>query len=127
MSSIVVAYDGSPASGRALSRAAELARMYETTLVVTSVTPVVIDVTDLPSVDSDTEAAIAPHRQAGTTIEVVTAIGEPSQAIVEVAERHGAALVVVGTGEPSVVERMLGFSVSENVQRRAHCDVLLVH
>jgi nucleotide-binding universal stress UspA family protein len=40
---------------------------------------------------------------------------------------HGADLIVVGTREPSMVERSLGHSVSEQVQRRAHCDVLIVH
>jgi nucleotide-binding universal stress UspA family protein len=127
MSSIVVAYDGSPAASRALDRAAELARLYDTTLVVTSVTPVVVDATELPGVDEATLAAVTPHREAGTTVELATAIGEPAQAIIEIAERRGAALIVVGTSEPSVVERMMGFSVSENVQRRARCDVLIVH
>jgi nucleotide-binding universal stress UspA family protein len=127
MSSIVVAYDGSPAAERALERAAELARLYETTLVVASVTPVVVDATELPGVDAATVAAVGPHRDRGTTVELATAVGEPAQAIVEIAERRGAALIVVGTNEPSVVERMLGFSVSENVQRRARCDVLIVH
>ena len=40
---------------------------------------------------------------------------------------HGAGLIVLGTREPSQVERMLGHSVSESVQRMAHCDVLIVH
>lgn len=127
MSSIVVAYDGSPAAERALERAAELARLYDTTLVVVSVTPVVVDATELPGVDAATVSAVAPHRDRGTTVELATAVGEPAQAIVEIAERRGAALIVVGTSEPGVVERMLGFSVSENVQRRARCDVLIVH
>jgi len=47
--------------------------------------------------------------------------------VVEVAEKHGAGLIVIGTREPSQVERMLGHSVSESVQRMAHCDVLIVH
>ena len=48
-------------------------------------------------------------------------------ALVEVAEMHDAGLIVIGTREPSQVERMLGHSVSEAVQRMAHCDVLICH
>jgi nucleotide-binding universal stress UspA family protein len=44
-----------------------------------------------------------------------------------VADRHEAQLIVVGTREPSLVERSLGMSVSERVQRMARCDVLIVH
>jgi nucleotide-binding universal stress UspA family protein len=40
---------------------------------------------------------------------------------------HDAQLIVVGTREPSLVERLLGMSVSERVQRQARCDVLIVH
>jgi nucleotide-binding universal stress UspA family protein len=127
MSSIAVAYDGSDAAGRALARATELARLYDTTLVLTSVTPVLVDAASFPGPDADTLAHAERIRADGVTVEVVTAVGEPAQAIVEVAERSGASLIVVGTSEPSVVERMMGFSVSENVQRRARCDVLIVH
>ena len=34
-------------------------------------------------------------------------------------------MIVVGTSEPGLISRLLGLSVSENVQRRAHCDVLV--
>jgi nucleotide-binding universal stress UspA family protein len=63
----------------------------------------------------------------GVPFELVEAIGDPGQAIVEVAEAKAAQLIVVGTREPSLVERLLGMSVSERVQRQAHCDVLIVH
>src|SRR3990172_6479327 len=127
MGTIVVAYDEAAPSQRALERAADLARLYEDTLVVTSVIPVWIG--DAP------DAAPGPElRQAGARVEalgvpfeLVEAIGDPGQAIVEVAESKDAQLIVVGTREPSLVERLLGMSVSERVQRQAHCDVLIVH
>lgn len=127
MSSIVVAYDGSAPAARALARAAELARLYETTLVITSVTPVLVGDLTPPEPHPELLEVAAKARDEGVEVDVVQAIGEPAQAIVEVAELKGAGLIVVGTSEPSVIERVMGFSVSENVQRRAHCDVLIVH
>ena len=36
-------------------------------------------------------------------------------------------LIVVGTREAGLLERLLDPSVSGAVQRKAHCDVLVVH
>jgi nucleotide-binding universal stress UspA family protein len=54
-------------------------------------------------------------------------LGDPVDLILQAAEKGNADLMVVGTSEPSLIARLLGLSVSENVQRRAHCDVLIVH
>jgi nucleotide-binding universal stress UspA family protein len=123
MKTILVGYDESAPSERALERAASLAELYGARLIVTSVIPVLVT-------DGSTPAArTAPARVGELSVpaEVVEAIGDPAEAIVEVAEQRGADLIVVGTREPSLVERLLGQSVSEGVQRRAHCDVLIVH
>jgi nucleotide-binding universal stress UspA family protein len=61
------------------------------------------------------------------TAQYQVALGEPAETIVQVAEAVGADLIVVGTREPGLIQRLLGQSVSEEVQRRAHCDVLIVH
>ena len=58
---------------------------------------------------------------------LVVAEGAPARALQAIAERDRAGLIVVGTRELSHVERMLGYSVSEGVQRMARCDVLIVH
>jgi nucleotide-binding universal stress UspA family protein len=61
------------------------------------------------------------------TAEYELALGDPAEALVAIAERRRADLLVVGTREPSLLSRLLGLSVSGGVQRRAHCDVLIVH
>jgi len=126
MKTIVVAYNESDPSERAVERAGELARLYGATLVVTSVVPVVIDAVPSGSGPELRKAGNYLSEQ-GIEAELVEAIGDPAEAIVLVAERHEADLIVVGTREPSLIERLLGHSVSEQVQRRAHCDVLIVH
>jgi nucleotide-binding universal stress UspA family protein len=127
MGKIVVAYDESEAAGRALDRAADLSRRYDDTLVIVSVVPVWIAGDPNPAPGPELAAAGERAAAGGIEIELVEAIGDPGQAIVEVAERHDAQLIVVGTREPSLVERLLGMSVSEQVQRQARCDVLIVH
>ncbi len=125
METIVVAYDDTEPAKRALRRAAELAEKLDARLVVTSVTTV-----DEASY-GDTELEELAHARGlldaeGVEAEYQPAIGEPADAIVEVAERHGADLIVVGTRDPGAVQRMLGYSVSQGVLRRARCDVLVV-
>jgi nucleotide-binding universal stress UspA family protein len=63
----------------------------------------------------------------GVSAEYDFAMGDPADHIVQLAARLEADLIVVGTREPSVIERLLGLSVSGAVQRKAHCDVLVVH
>lgn len=124
---ILLAYNDTDVSNRALDRAAQLATLYDAKLVVTSVTPVVIG--SAPDLKPGPELRRADERlrEAGVEPELVEAVGDIALAIVEAGERHGAGLIVLGTREPSQVERMLGHSVSEQVQRMAHCDVLIVH
>jgi nucleotide-binding universal stress UspA family protein len=124
---ILLAYDDTDVSNRALERAGELAKLYGAKLVVTSVTPVAVG--EAPSMEPGPELqrAAARLRELEVDTELVEAIGDIASAVVEAAETHDAGLIVIGTREPSQVERMLGHSVSEQVQRMAHCDVLIVH
>jgi nucleotide-binding universal stress UspA family protein len=134
---IVVGYDETEASKRALERAADLAEAFGSTVVVTSVAGVLIpagrglsgaDPAD-PVEAHVEELAHAREYLSGRNVqaEVVPAIGEAAETIVTLAEQRNADLIVVGTREPNVLERLLGLSVSQSVARRAHCDVLIVH
>jgi nucleotide-binding universal stress UspA family protein len=137
MNTIVVGYDGSESSDRALERAADVGEAFGAKLVVTSVTPIMISVghgmgpidpTDTPE-DHHHDLVKAQQYLDGRRVsaEYQPAIGEPADTIVEVAEKVGADMIVVGTREPGLVQRLLGQSVSESIQRHAHCDVLIVH
>jgi len=137
MKTIVVGYDGTEASERALARAGDLATAFGSTLIVTSVSPVLtgaahgggsVDPADPPE-EHEALLAKAHHTLAGRGIEpeTVRATGDPAEAIVELAEQRSADVIVVGTREPGFWERLLGHSVSAAVQRHAHCDVLIVH
>jgi nucleotide-binding universal stress UspA family protein len=137
MKTIVVGYDETEPAKRALARAAELAQAFGSTVIVTSVAPRVVgvgrgmgavDPSDPPQEHAvELQHAHAFLAEKGITGELQPAIGDPADTIVEVAESRGADLIVVGTREPNVLERLLGQSVSQAVSRHAHCDVLIVH
>jgi nucleotide-binding universal stress UspA family protein len=137
MKTIVVGYDGTEPAQRALERAADLAQAFGSKLVVTSVAPVLvspgrtmgaIDPADTPEQhEGELAQARAFLEQRGITAEYQPAVGEPAETILEVAERDNADLIVVGTREPNLIQRLLGQSVSGAVARHAGRDVLIVH
>jgi nucleotide-binding universal stress UspA family protein len=53
-------------------------------------------------------------------------VGPPAETIVEVAEREGAELIVMGTHGRTGLARLLMGSVAEEVVRKAKCPVLTV-
>ena len=137
METIVVGYDHTEPSKRALERAVMLVRAFGARLVITSVAPVVTSAA-ARAIGTDPGDTPAEHREElaaaraylageGVEAEYVQAIGLAADSIVAAAEQHGADLIVVGTREPGVLERLLGSSVSDAVSHRAHCDVLIVH
>jgi nucleotide-binding universal stress UspA family protein len=137
MQTIVVGYDHTDPSQRALERAAQIAKAFGSNVIVTSVAPLLhssprsagpVDPTDTLA-DHEEELKEA-HRyldEQGIEAELVPAVGEPAAAIVQLADERDADLVVVGTREPGVIQRVLGQSVSQEVARRIHRDVLIVH
>jgi nucleotide-binding universal stress UspA family protein len=133
---IVVGYDDSPSSRRALERAAMLAKAFESALIVTSASPVTASpgrsLGADPVEDSATElvrlaAARKYLEQEGLSGEYIEALGSAGQSIVTVADQRSADLIIVGTGERGMLERLFGTAVSDTVAHHAHCDVLIVH
>ena len=137
MNAILLGYDDTEASKRALERAIELAKAFQAKLLVTSVAPTVqaagrsmgaLDPTDSPERhQAELEQAAAVIKAAGLSAELLPAIGHPAETIVQIAGDEGADMIVVGTREPGFVERLLGQSISQAVARHASCDVLIVH
>lgn len=154
MRPVVVGYDGSTSSQRALERAAMLARALGTTVIVVSVDVVVppivatpVGLADptiapippvplLPEPVPDASSAVAPELADARTLlegrgveaEYVPASGDAAEAIVTLADERRAELIVVGsTSDRGFLDRVLAGSVSRDVSKRAHCDVLLVH
>jgi nucleotide-binding universal stress UspA family protein len=136
MKTIVVGYDESPESQRALERAVTIAKALGSKIVVTSVAPVTvspgrggaIDATDTPQ---DHRAELADARKylegQGVEADYVPAVGHPADTIAQVAKQVSADLVVVGSGEPNLLQRMLGQSVTEGVVHKVDTDLLIVH
>jgi nucleotide-binding universal stress UspA family protein len=137
MQTIVLGYDDTPASQRALERAAQLAKAFGSKLIVTSVAPVMLgsprsggptDPVDSPEKHQQELARARQHLEGlGIRVRLQGAIGEPADTLVEIAKENNADLIVVGTREPNVMMRMLGQSTSGGVVHKAHCDVMVVH
>jgi len=148
---IVVGYDGSEPSQVALARAADLAERPDGKLVVVTVAapnmpadPLSLDPlgpmpvggvplgSSIPPGGQDPWAEQLDHARdflagRGLAAEFVSPAGDPERELIEVAEEHGADLIVVGAHDRGLLERLVVPSVSGAVARRARCDVLVVH
>ncbi len=137
MKRIVLGYDESDSAKRALERAAQLAKAFDSDLVVTSVAPILtnigrsagpIDPTDTPADHvEELRHARSYLESEGVHAHYVPAIGHPAETIAQLARDRNADLIVLGTHEPGAVGRLLGQSVSDSVAHKVHCDVLIVH
>jgi nucleotide-binding universal stress UspA family protein len=135
MKTIVVGYDDTEPAKRALERAGQLAKAFDSKLVVVSVAPVLtnightagpIDPADSPQ-DHVEELKHAQAYLEGEAVqaEYLPGIGHPAETLAQFANDHDADLIVVGHHHTGV-SRLLGQSVSDSVTHRVHCDVLLV-
>jgi nucleotide-binding universal stress UspA family protein len=129
---ILVAFDGSPASRRALESVARMAGGAQVTVMLsvrapmTSLGPAPPDPADLERARALLQDAHEALVARGVDAEAERAVGHPTVRILDEAKRRGADLVVVGRRGKRW--RLLGLgSVSLRVVDHAPCDVLVVH
>jgi nucleotide-binding universal stress UspA family protein len=129
---ILVGYDGSDASKRALVHAAELVGRGGNLDVINVIgsQPVSARVGSL--VDGERRRQLKVLHQAEALLgewdvrmTSHKAVGDPTSEIRAAAEESGARVIVVGRG--SGLRRLIDGSVSGRLVRRAPCDVLVVH
>ena len=129
---VVVGYDGSPTSQRALVRAAKAAGAGGRVIVVVAIPPA-----DDPSPTGEPESAFedpaplleeaaARLREHGVEVSTEVEEAEPVEALVAAARRADAQMIVVGARGESYVARALRGSVGERLVARAPCDLLVV-
>jgi nucleotide-binding universal stress UspA family protein len=145
MSTILVGYDDKSAARRALERAIEEARQRHARLLVVTVLELPLDPNAPRNFGtlSDGRAAHPDHglpdvlvpavehargllAAGGVPADLLWAAGEPAEVLIEVAQEHGASLIVLGEHHHSLFGGFLGGNVTEEVRRRAGADVLVV-
>ena len=132
---ILIAYDGSEFSNKAVSLALDLAVKYGAELFV-------LAVARPPEFESEVEAeAVIENSRlhsthilkplharvaaAGIEGHFETAVGHPAEQIIYCAEKHGVDLIVLGHRGRTFFERLLVGSVAKQVVSHAYCAVLI--
>jgi nucleotide-binding universal stress UspA family protein len=131
MQKILVAYDGTEPSKRALTTAAMLGKAFSAPLTVVSVVPrrpgrFPIDPWDDSKVHAE-ELIEARDllRAEGLEAELIEPVGDPARMIEEVAAKGGYDTVVVGTRGLDALGRIFQGSVSEHVVTHAGATVVV--
>ena len=141
---VIVGYDGSDGSGRALARGADEARTHHVPLVVLAVFELPLDPSDPrnfgtpateprdgplhapPQVVEALDKAREELTHADVSADYLWAPGEPAKLIVETARERKARLIVVGAHHHGFLSRVFGADVAADVRREADCEVLVV-
>ncbi len=135
---ILVPYDSSQMANKALIRASEIAKTFNSRLIVLTVVDISFPYPELFAIDNpeknyfETMRDLAMERidqvmkKMDIEYEKVVVRGKPSQAIVEVADQVNADLIVIARkGESGFVRTLLG-SVSQSVIVHAKCECLVI-
>jgi nucleotide-binding universal stress UspA family protein len=128
---ILVGFDGSDASRRALVHAAELVGRGGALDVINVIgsQPVSSSLDTLGNGDRQHQRKVLQDARMllgewDVRMTPLKAVGDPTSEIRAAAEQHGARVIVIGRG--SGLRRLINGSVSARLMRRAPCDVLIV-
>lgn len=131
---ILVPLDFSASSEPALGVARDLARAFAGTLILLHVREPLSESDgqrprELPDTDSDFDLRLEAikldlEREGGVTVLTRCLSGPAAAVIIELAEREGADLIVMGTHGRTGLRHLIMGSVAERVVRRAACPVL---
>jgi nucleotide-binding universal stress UspA family protein len=141
--SIVVGTDGSETAKKAVTAAADLARVVGAKLdIVSAYEPVSNQrlrdearqappdtqwtINPREDVEATLEEACESIGETGVAIETFAREGDPADAILDVAEERGADLIVVGNKGMTGAKRFLLGSVPNKVSHHAPCSVLII-
>jgi nucleotide-binding universal stress UspA family protein len=133
---ILLGYDGSPQSQKALDAALDLAKQYKAELFILTVVqpPEFGDDVEAEAVIENSRAyheqllahARPPVDESGVAAHYEVAVGHPAEQIIYHADRQDADVIVVGHRGRSKFTRLLLGSVSKHVVQYARRQVLVV-
>jgi len=134
---LLIGYDGSPQSDKAVDIAFSLAQCLDATVLIFAIArpPEPSTSVELEAVLDDAKEHFEEgfkkimERARGRDIDVQTAmaVGHPAEQIIHRAEADGIDLIILGRRGRSMISRMMLGSVSERALRYAHCPVMVVH
>ena len=134
---ILVAYDGSQQSEKAVDLAFSLAECVDAAILVFAVArpPEPATSVELNAVLDDAREhyqegfrkILEKAQTIGLNVRTDMAVGHPGEQIIHRAEADGIDLIILGRRGRSMISRMMLGSVSERVLRYAHCPVMVVH
>jgi nucleotide-binding universal stress UspA family protein len=134
---MLVGYDGSPQSEKAVEVAFSLADCIDSTVLIFAVArpPEPATSVELGAVLDDAREhfqegfnkILEKARAHDLDVKTDMAVGHPGEQIIHRAEVDKIDLIIVGQRGRSMISRMMLGSVSERVLRYAHCPVMVVH
>lgn len=127
--SIILATDGKPHTKNAMDYAFNYARKFQEPLYVVSVITSRMEA-DIDYILEYTHKNFEDLQQRaldeGVEIHTLLEYGPPAENVMSLAERLEASVIIVGTSEKTVLDRVILGSVSDNIVRNARSTVIVV-